>query len=356
MNNFKNYIKELITLNKTDRVWQMPFFAGLNVAIVLLISTYFGRQDLGLVCIIGTTIFLYIPNTSMYHRMIVLMGCGFGIGLSFTIGLVGQFFPILTPIIICIVTIISAIVVRYYNLGAPGYFFFVFACILGSNLPFNKEDFIMLIGLVAIGAMSANITGFLYSILVIYILKNNILEEKIEKTGKLGFDIIIIDPIIIGIFVGFAVFIGDFFYLERSYWVGISCAVIMQGLTFKAIWVKQIQRIIGTLIGSAFAYTLLNVQFNNFEFAILMFILVFMIEFLIVRNYALAIIFITPYTTYLAEASSFMNYIPDILVSARITDVIIGSMIGFIGGIFLHSKIFRIKIAIFARKLFKNID
>ena len=87
-----------------------------------------------------------------------------------------------------------------------------------------------------------------------------------------------------------------------------------------------------------------------------MFALVFMTEFLVVRNYALAIIFITPYTTYLAEAGSFMSYKPDIIVSARITDVIIGSIIGFIGGIFLHSKLCRPKITIIAKKIFKSIN
>lgn len=348
-------IKELITLNKTDRVWQLPFFAGLNVSIILFIGAYFGRPDLGLISMIGTTIFLYVPNTSMYHRMVVLMCCGFGIGLSFTLGLIGQIFPLLIPPLICVITIISAIIVRYYNLGPPGYFFFVFACIIGSNIPIHKDDFVMLIGLVALGAMSANITGFIYSIFVIYIFKNNIPREKIEESGKLGFDIIVIDSIIIGFFVGFAVFIGEFFHLERSYWVGVSCAVIMQGLTFKAVWIKQLQRIIGTLIGAIFAYFLLGIKFSSIEFALLMFVLVFMTEFLVVRNYALAIIFITPYTTYLAEAGSFMHYKPDIIISARIIDVIIGSLIGLVGGIFLYSKAFRPKIALFAKKIFKNI-
>lgn len=348
----KTHLKELIALNKTERVWQMPFFAGLNVAIVLFIGAYFNRPDLGLVSMIGTTIFLYIPSTSIYHRMLVLMGCGFGISFSFALGLIGQFFPFMIPLIVCVVTIVSSMIVRYYNLGSPGYFFFVLACILGANLPFDKDEFVMLIGLVSLGAMSANITGFIYCLLVIYVFKNNIPSE-ITKRGKLGFDIIIIDPIIIGIFVGFAIFIGSFLGLERSYWVGVSCAVIMQGLTFKAIWIKQLQRIIGTFIGAAFAWYLLGIKFNNIEFAALMFALVFMTEFLVVRNYALAIVFITPYTTYLAEAGSFMQYNPDIIVSARVIDIVIGSLIGFIGGWVLHSKVLRSKIEILAKILFK---
>ena len=88
----KGEIGLIFTWNKSDRLWQMPFFAGLNVAVILFISAYFKRPDLGLISMIGTTIFLYIPNTSMYHRMIVLMSCGFGIGISFTLGLIGHFF------------------------------------------------------------------------------------------------------------------------------------------------------------------------------------------------------------------------------------------------------------------------
>ena len=51
-----------------------------------------------------------------------------------------------------------------------------------------------------------------------------------------------------------------------------------------------------------------------------------------------------------------MSYKPDIIVSARITDVIIGSIIGFIGGVFLHSKLCRPKITIIAKKIFKSIN
>ncbi|RAX52059.1 hypothetical protein CCY99_07870 [Helicobacter sp. 16-1353] len=349
----KSQLKELIALNKTERVWQMPFFAGLNVAIVLFIGALFNRPDLGLVAMIGTTIFLYIPSTSIYHRMLVLMAAGFGISFTFALGLIGQFFPLLIPLIVCVVTIISSMIVRYYDLGAPGYFFFVLACILGANLPFNQSDFIMLIGLVSLGAMSANITGFIYCLLVIYVFKNNIPQE-VPKRGKLGFDVIIIDPIIIGLFVGFAVFIGEVLGLERSYWVGVSCAVIMQGLTIKAVWIKQLQRIIGTFIGAGFAWYLLGFKFGNVEFALLMFTLVFMTEFLVVRNYALAIVFITPYTTYLAEAGNFMQYDPNLIVSARVVDIVLGSLIGAIGGWVLHKKRLRRRVGIFARLFFKK--
>lgn len=61
-----------------------------------------------------------------------------------------------------------------------------------------------------------------------------------------------------------------------------------------------------------------------------MMFLAFIIEFLVVRNYALAVIFLTPYVTYLAEAASFGNLSVDMLIHARLQDIIIGSLLGFV--------------------------
>ena len=56
-------VKLIFTWNPSDRLWQMPFFASLGVAIVLFVAAFFERPDLGLVAIIGTNIFLYVPDT-----------------------------------------------------------------------------------------------------------------------------------------------------------------------------------------------------------------------------------------------------------------------------------------------------
>ncbi len=53
------------------------------------------------------------------------------------------------------------------------------------------------------------------------------------------------------------------------------------------------------------------------------------------RNYGLAVIFITPLTVLLAEAST-VALPPDQLVLARMSDIVLGSVIGFVGGVILH--------------------
>lgn len=52
---------------------------------------------------------------------------------------------------------------------------------------------------------------------------------------------------------------------------------------------------------------LLSKQFHNIELVLLMMSLFFIGQFLVNQNYALAMIFFTPYATYLSEAANFMS-------------------------------------------------
>lgn len=352
MSKIAGYIKEVFAFNKSERVWQMPFFGSLGVAIVLFASSYFKHQELGLVAIIGVSAFLYVSNVTLYHRMVTVMCASFAITLSFALGLLASLAPSFNVLIIFLVTMITSMITRYFNLGAPGYFFFVLSFILGSSLSFKLTDFTMMIGIVSIGGMIACLMVFLYSVLVIYYFKNDTPRPMPER-GKLGFGAVFIDPVIIGLFVALAMFVSQVFQMDRGYWVAISCAVIMQGLTLKAVWIKHIQRVIGTTLGIFLAMFLLSIKFTPFEFTILMATLFFLIEFSVVRNYAVGIIFITPYTTYLVEVGNFMGFNPDTLMEARVLDIIVGSAIGVVGGMCLHFEPLRRKISVFVKKVLR---
>lgn len=329
----------------------MPFFAALAVGVVLFFGGVWNRPDLALVSMVGTTIFLYVPSTSITHKMVLTMCLSFLVVLCFSFGLLTQLYPPITPLVVGITTMISAQIVRFFSIGAPGFFFFTFACILGSFIPFKLADFPMAIGLVSIGTMVANFMVLAYALVVIYIFKVH-KPRPAPAFGEFGFDAIIIDPVIIGFFVGFAMWLQGFLGMERGYWVAVSAATVLAAITFKSIWIKQTQRIFGTFLGAIFAYYLLHISFSPWQFALLMMGLMFVSEILVVRNYAFAIIFITPMTTYLAEAASFMNYDADLIIKARVIDIIFGSIMGLIGGAFLHFQPLRRALNAILQKFF----
>lgn len=351
------HLKTTFTFSQTDRVWQLPFFAAMAVGIVLFVGILCDRVDLALVAILGVNSFLYVPNTPIYHRMAVTMCCSFGIITSFALGFLAHFLPthltyICLPIIVGMVSIISSVLVRYYDLGAPGYFFFAMSCIIGAFIPYPASDFVFLVGVVTLGTIVANIMAFLYSLSVVYWFKNK-MPSMIHVRGNLGFEVIVVESIIIGISVGVAVFLGHIMGLSRSYWVAISCVAIMQGATLKDVWLRQTQRIIGTFVGMLFAMWLVCIHFSEVEFTLVIMWLMFMGEFCVVRNYALAMVFFTPFTIYLAEIGHFMLSEAEIAIQARMLDVIIGSVIGLFGGFMLYYTKFRVFFSRIAHRIFR---
>lgn len=59
---------------------------------------------------------------------------------------------------------------------------------------------------------------------------------------------------------------------------------------------------------------------------------------LVVRHYALAVVFITPMTLFLAELGQGNRLDADLLIRTRLLDIVIGSLIGAVGGWLLHSR------------------
>jgi len=70
--------KHLTTVNKSDQPWQMPIAASLAMGLPLLIGVHFQHLNYGLPGCLGGMVFLYLPNTPMYHRIVTLMTCAFG--------------------------------------------------------------------------------------------------------------------------------------------------------------------------------------------------------------------------------------------------------------------------------------
>ncbi len=61
----KDTIKIAFSINSTERVWQMPFFAALGVGVVLSISAYYDRIDLGLISMLGVLAFVRAKYPSL---------------------------------------------------------------------------------------------------------------------------------------------------------------------------------------------------------------------------------------------------------------------------------------------------
>ncbi len=332
-------IKSLFELRKTERLWHIPMLASLCAGIPLLVGLYFDKINYGILACSAGLVILYLPSTSVAHRMITLLTCSFGFMLSFAIGIIFSFNPVLSSFVFGLLGFSVQWVVNYFRMKPPGSFFFIMLASIASCMPFDIATIPVRIGVIGMGTMLACILGFFYSL---YIVKKfpPRTETVIIKRSRYANTI---ESIIVGIFMAASLLTGHLLKLENPYWVPISCLAVMQGVTLQHIWQRSLQRILGTFIGLGLAWLLLQQHLTPLNICISIFVLQFIIEMLVVRHYGLAVVFITPLTIFLAEAGRAMNSNPNILISARLLDIAVGSIIGAIAGWFVHHEQLRKK-------------
>ena len=313
--------RNLLTVQASDRRWQMPFAAALASGLPLFIGAWFGRLDYGLVSSLGGLVFLYTPQTEMAQRMLTLMACAFGMIACYALGIISHFYPPAIILVLSFLTVVVTMACRFYRIGPPGNIFFI-------------------VGLLSLGVVLASIIAFAYSV---YMLVRRLQTPKPHEPPP-PFDYVVFDALVIGVVVGVSLVMASVFGLDRPYWVPVSCLAVISGVSLRAVWTKQVHRIVGTMLGLLLAWVLLLLPHDPWLLAALMTVLTFIIEMAVVRHYGFAVIFITPLTIFLAEAASIGTaggLTTAELIQARLFDIILGSVIGLIGGAGLYMPAIR---------------
>ncbi|WP_428253090.1 FUSC family protein [Gynuella sp.] len=323
-------LRSLLSFNKVNVPWHWGLLAALAVGLPMLFGAHFGHFDSSVLAALGGMVILYMPNTGILHRMTVLAVCSFGFSVCFTLGLTASLFPFLSPLILSIVTLLITIICRLYRVPPPGSFFFILITCIATVVPFQAEQLPAQIGVVTIGGMVACLLALIYGLLVgTHPAKTSVTPDEKHMAA------IFLEAAVIAIFVGLSMLTAQLLQLHNAYWVPISCAAILQGATFRMIWHRNIHRIVGTVIGMFLAWGIFSLPLTPLQLALLAMLIQFMIESLVPRNYGLAVIFITPITVIFAEAGS-LGTNPDNLITVRMIDILLGSVIGFIGGWVIH--------------------
>lgn len=338
----------LFKLKQTERLWHVPFLAALCVGIPLLTGIYLNQLKPALLSSLAGLVILYIPNSSLANRMITLLVCSFGFMVSYTVGICFSFHFILSSIVFGIFTFAVHWLALYFKAKPPGSFFFIMIASMASCQPFDPTMISQKIGLVGLGTMTACLLALLYSLLM--------LKKQPTQTTTLSVTFVrnkyadVVEALILGLFMMASLLIGHLLKLQNPYWVPISCLAVMQGATLHTIWQRGFHRILGTFIGLGLAWLVLSLNKTPLSICLTIMASQFIVEMLVTRHYALTVIFITPMTILLAEANGSMIQNPDQLIYIRFWDISIGSLIGIVGGWFMHHEKIRYHAALQLRK------
>ena len=339
----KREIKEFFILRPQTRHWSIPILAAISIGTPLFIGLWLNKLNSALTISFAALVILYTPvKSNLINRMGKLLTCSFGFLMSYTIGLLFSFNPIVSALVLGILSGIIHYLTLWLKLSPPGNFFFIMLAAMGSGMPFNPDLIPEHVGLIAIGTMTACIFALIYSW---FIPSNNLLQNQYDilaiAKNKNFTDHV--EAFIVGLFIFIAMLAGHLFGLEKPYWVPVSCIAVMQGVTIQHIWRRGFYRVTGTFIGMTLCWIILSLVNTPLSLCIIIIILQYIVEVFVTRNYALAVLFITPMAILLIEAGSPIAQNPTTLISIRMLDVLIGSFIGAIGGWFVHNEKIRYK-------------
>jgi uncharacterized membrane protein YccC len=327
----------LTTINASDRRWQMPFAAALASGLPLLVGAYFDHMDYGLISSLGGLVFLYLPDTPLHHRMVLLMACAFAMTACYALGVMSHFLaPLMMPVLV-FTAILVTMTCRFYGLGPPGSLFFIMAASIGAYSPGAVLQVPLKVGLLTMGCLLACLIALFYSVHMLRLQP----PKPVTPLPPPTFDFVVFDSVVIGMFVGVSLALAQALQLEKAYWVPVSCLAVIQGMSLRAVWNKQLHRVVGTGIGLLVSWGLLMLPLDEWSISLVMMVLAFVIETAVVRHYGFAVIFITPLTILLAEAATLGQGSAAILIEARFFDTVLGCAVGLIGGVCLHSPRFR---------------
>lgn len=328
-------LKQLFEFKQTDRQWHLPVLAGLCVGIPVLAGYYTGHMQDGKLASMAGLVILYIQSQQIARRMIVLMACSFGIMVSFTVGILFGFNPWAASLVLGLHAFTVHLALYYLKmLRPPGNFFFILVASVAVAMPHDLATVAHKIGLVGMGTMLSCTLGLVYSLVT---LKKSQSSNEVITVSKNRY-VNLIESLTFGFIVGFSLLLAYVLKLDSPYWVPTSCAAVMQGISISHVWQRSVQRIAGTFIGLILSWSILLLNPSVLTICISIILLQIIVEFLVVRNYGIAVIFITVLTIFLAESGTALTIDPTVLIRARFFDILTGCLVGALGGWLLYNE------------------
>lgn len=326
-------LRQLFVMRPSTRQWHFPLLAALCTGIPVLTGAWLGQIQQGVLASVGALIVLNMPQhaASLWQRLLTLAVCLAGFLACATLGLGASFTPWTAALALAVVAFAATAICRVHRVPPPGNFFFILVASLTCTLPFEPALLPQRLGLLALGGLGTCTLAMLYTLTLGRLPALTTAPAAVDRRLRE----ITLEATVTGLLVGGSYLVAILAGLDKPYWVPISCAAIMQGPTFTAVWQRKVHRLAGTTLGLVPTWLILSLPLNGLAIGAAIILLNFVIEYLIVRNYGLACIFITPLTVLLAESAP-VGQMPSQIVVARLVDIAIGSSFGLLGGWLLH--------------------
>lgn len=307
------------------------------MAVPIAVMSLLGEASLGYVAASGAFTVLFAGSAPAVDRVRILPFIAAGLIAAAALGVAAAGNPWSVSIGVVLVSIVSAALCFAFRLGPPGPLFFVLVFGLTAHVVADSP-------IEPLAYLAALTAGCLFSLAV---AAAPLLLPRVRDRTARPFTELFPGPALdsdsrtlllrVAIVAVVGVLLGLVLDPTRTYWiVGSAVAVIGVAAARRAAVERGLHRMLGTLVGAG-AYALLALLHpSGLWLALLLGALQFTIELVVVRHYALALVFITPLVLLLTGAATGEIGSLDVALE-RIVDTVVGAALGAASG-FLHPR------------------
>ncbi|MBK0421807.1 FUSC family protein [Leucobacter sp. CSA2] len=331
----------VVSSDAPPRGW-IALRAAISIGVPLGLLTALGHEAIGIQTSAGAFVALYAAGHGARERAKVLPAVAGVIIACAALGVLLAPSVIWTAIGLVVVAVGTSAFAFGYRLGPPGPVFFVLVYGLSGNITTvvdgqRVNDPVVYLLAVAAGA------AFSYLVALAPLVRpaerwraarpiRELLPGPWLGKGELELLFRILIIAVLGIVL--SAWLAD---PHRAYWA-VSTGVAVVGLSAvrsHAI-ARGVHRTVGTLLGAALALAVAPLGRNALALVLVVTALQFLIELVVVRNYALALVFITPLVLLITVAATGAG---DVIGPTweRVIDTVIGSCLAVVTGV-LHRR------------------
>ncbi|WP_373171019.1 FUSC family protein [Enterococcus durans] len=269
------------------------------------------------------TFFYYqnIPLKALLKRMF-LIGCG--LLIAFMLGVLSTYVPWLEPFVVAAVAFSSRFILRLFHISKPGGLFFAMLSAMGTSMTLPIAQLPQISMFFFMGVVFSLIAAIITKLLDTrpeQVIETTTLKERFHQDP-----LVIIDSVFYSAALFLSVYVSHGLNLHNPYWLTLSCASILLAENLDAMKHRQVQYLIGSMLGLIVSAILSLIPFTQLETIFLVTFLYGISQFLVARNYAVANIFLNPMALMLSTL--MRNVYLFSLIEYRFLGILLGSFIG----------------------------
>jgi Fusaric acid resistance protein-like len=308
--------------------------AGVSVLVPLLLLVTIDHVDWTLYATFGAFTSLYGRKRDDFPRVVRQGLAGLGLVACVTLGslvAISDAREWLAIPVAAVIAVVASYVSAYRQLIPSGSLFQVFGFAAVASVPAGASDLVPAVVVSSASALFAVVVGSLGAL--VRRARHVTVEHGPEHPIGGAHPGVRLYAIQSGVGVAAAGTIATASGIGRPYWAMISAVVPLMAFDFTSQLVRGLHRVIGTFIGLGVAWLLLEIDLPAAAIVTAVAALQMATELLVGRNYALALVCITPLALLIVHLAAPVIPIHELLADRGLETVIgvsIGLLVGYV--------------------------